>query len=232
MMRPRKLSKRLRVSLLPHSNSPSRSVAVLAVVGLLAVPGCGKGEAGLLGKSLMGQMSAMCPTAEFTQDGTFAARAEKFGLTSDSLPTKADEFIDAPVLASEWVAMDELGMRTTAWRGTFGPGEHETRLVLLVGDSGGAEGATFDKTAFTSSISCVAHAPDLTRADGWELAKTYGLESEKDSWRYHRDNGAIVTTGLRRVNGGDTTFWQEIEFTLPLEGETGVTIARRHFNKD
>lgn len=209
--------------------------AALFLASLLVLAGCGEGKKGLLSESLMGQMSALCETGKFDSPGHFEKVAGKLGLSADGGAVFADPYISAGITSSSWVALNSLGVRSTAWVGRFGPGEQPTRLIIKVDSAdisvAKATGGSFQTSAYESGVSCVLHAADLTREDGLGLARDYGLSRMNDTWRALSHNGEAMTTSYRRVNFTNEHYWQEIEFMFPVEGETGVTIARRFFNR-
>ncbi|MEZ5946538.1 MAG: hypothetical protein R3C04_06765 [Hyphomonas sp.] len=181
----------------------------------------------------MGQISALCETAEFHDVAHFPAQAAKYGLTADGGSAKADPDVEADLVSSSWIASTDLGARSTIWRGTYGPGEIGFRKVWLTSGGSSFSGATIEPRAFERAESCVAHSPALTRQDGLALATAYGLSrnSPEDIWDGGRNaaNESVVTS-LRRLNGSSDSQWVEIEFKFPAnDNDTGVTIVRRHF---
>ena len=175
-------------------------------------------------RSLTSQVMALC--TELGDPSDFLANIARFDLSPDGGTYTTDPSINAEIVFQSWVASTALGSRTTIWRGTYGPGSFQ---YSRRGSSNG--GISTRMRQFERVDACVAHAPDLTRAEGNRLVTDYGVDTQRSLWGAARNReGRSVGTRYRVILNNYTRGWSEIEFMLPTNlSDTGVTIAWRLF---
>lgn len=213
--------------------------ALCIAPALIGLTSCGDNGQGLMERSLVGQMTVLCSASEYADYANFARSTRRLGLVPDGGSYVSDTVIASPVTQSQWVASTDLGSRSTIWRGSFGAGEFPYRRVTYVDDLGNLindpdaveyRGTDYDMRSYESAEVCVLHLDSISRGDGVQMARDFGMSDLRHSWESARtDDGRLVTTAYRLIIEGDNDIWREVEFRVAAPGETGLTIIRRHF---
>lgn len=204
---------------------------LIGAVCLFGLAACDDGGARLMQKSLMGQMTALCPGSAFVDPAEFATRVERLGLSPDGGAFRSDPSMEVEIIDQRWVASTALDERTAIWRGTYGPGEFRFRSIMGVNSSSSFSAGGYERRPFERAEVCVAFAPELTRADAITMAGEYGMDPTSHMWAAARNSeGRAVTTSYRMINVVRALDWHEMEFMFPADsGERGVMIVRRYF---
>lgn len=206
----------------------------LICASALVLSACGSKDAARLNGNIASQVAAVCPGADIDNPDTFAKQTKKLKLATDDGQHVRDDYIRAELESSSWVALDQLGYRTTAWHGVFGPGEGARKNILYYDpDTNNFVESEYEYLPITKAVSCLVNAPDMTRSDAIAVAQSQNMYNALRHWRYARNAAgeAEVISYKKIIAEFDEGGWQEWELIMPLEGETGATIIQRYFVK-
>lgn len=167
-----------------------RAIAVpaIALLGLAHLAACDRQPAPRdpvkeAARSALAQSALFCPNEGFSWE-SFEAMANRLGAAPDDGGFERSPTISRKDIVRErWVALNNLGYRTTAWIAEIRPG----RLGL-----GSMPGFKTAEVNYTTGLVCAVHDPTLSREQAFEPMKTW--------------SGGKVTGGVMLTPGDPQSF--------------------------
>ena len=201
-----------------------KGLSCAALASLVALSACAGEPAkpadpnALAAANFANQFGLLCPNEDFTWQA-FDEAAKALGASpDDGEPRRPHGVKDSEIVREQWVALEHLGYRTTAWIAELGPG---TRYVYGVAGKD-----------HTSGLVCAVHDPRITREDAFALTRSWEggeLTGAEKTGPNPEDIIIRAKTWVNTARGG--SFYQDVElFTYAAEENDGAIMVRHRYN--
>jgi hypothetical protein len=206
--------------------TPRSAIAVLTCLLLAA---CGRDAsaprdpATEAARSALAQSALFCPNEGFSW-AAFEAMADQLGAAPDGGEVKRPPTIRREDIVRErWVALNQLGYRTTVWIAELGPG------TLNLGET---PGFTTAVVPYSDGLVCAVHDPTLSREEAfaptreWSGGRVTGgvMQTPGDPASFI----ALVRTWVNSPPGAN--FYQDFEIRLDMpEHHDGALFIRHRY---
>ncbi|WP_420470606.1 hypothetical protein [Brevundimonas sp. FT23042] len=201
----------------------NRLVLTAPLLALIALSACGRGRAERdpaedAARSMVAQFALFCPNEDLSWEA-FDAMARRLGVAPDGGEAIRPVTVrSSEIVREQWVALNHLGHRTTAWIAEVGPGVRYHDGVAPV--------------RHTSGLVCVVHDPEISREEAFTLVRgdnDGGRITGAD--RSPEEPGRLVPLVKTWVNStGRTGFYQDTEMRVrDIAASDGAMMIRHRF---